>query len=67
MTPINFLLTILKIPTPRITLIKIPMFTSSILITTIIIIFPFPVLTVPLPLITFHPLFDPHFFTIPSG
>ena len=42
MTGINFLVTILKMRTPGMTLMKMPMFTWSILITSIIIIFAFP-------------------------
>ena len=53
--------------TPGMTLMRMPMFTWSILITTIIIIFAFPVLTVALALMTFDRLFDAHFFTMASG
>ncbi|MGE6598600.1 cytochrome aa3 quinol oxidase subunit I [Bacillus proteolyticus] len=67
MTGINFLVTILKMRTPGMKLMKMPMFTWSILITTIIIIFAFPVLTVALALMTFDRLFDAHFFTMASG
>ena len=67
MTGINFLVTILKMRTPGMTLMRMPMFTWSILITTIIIIFAFPVLTVALALMTFDRLFDAHFFTMASG
>ena len=67
MTGINFLVTILKMRTPGMTLMRMPMFTWSILITTIIIIFAFPVLTVALALMTFDRLFDAHFFTMAAA
>ena len=49
MTGINFIVTILKMRAPGMTLMKMPMFTWSILITNLIIVFAFPVLTVALP------------------
>ncbi|WP_249685947.1 cbb3-type cytochrome c oxidase subunit I, partial [Bacillus velezensis] len=67
MTAATFLVTILKVRTPGMTLMRMPMFTWSILITTIIIIFAFPVLTVALALMTFDRLFDANFFTMASG
>lgn len=67
MTGINFLVTILKMRAPGMTLKRMPMFTWSILITSIIIIFAFPVLTVALALLTMDRLFGTHFFTISAG
>ncbi|MBO9131175.1 cytochrome aa3 quinol oxidase subunit I [Bacillus sp. 165] len=64
MTGINFLVTILKMRAPGMSLMKIPMFTWSILITCIIIIFAFPVLTVALALMSFDRLFGTAFFTM---
>ncbi|MCY8231266.1 cytochrome aa3 quinol oxidase subunit I [Priestia endophytica] len=66
-TGINFLVTILKMRAPGMTLMKMPMFTWSTLITTIIIIFAFPVLTVALALMTFDRLFDANFFNLGDG
>lgn len=47
-TGINFMTTILKMRAPGMTLMKMPMFTWSALITNVIIVFAFPVLTVAL-------------------
>jgi len=66
-TGINFLVTILKMRAPGMTLMKMPMFTWSILVTSVIIIFAFPVLTVVLGLLLIDRLFDAHFFTIAAG
>jgi cytochrome aa3-600 menaquinol oxidase subunit 1 len=67
LTGINFLVTILKMRAPGMTLMRMPMFTWSILITCVIIIFAFPILTVALALMTFDRLFDSHFFTLTNG
>ncbi len=67
MTGINFLVTILKMRAPGMTLMRMPMFTWTILITCVIIIFAFPVFTVALALMTFDRLFDTQFFTMANG
>ncbi|MGM7703201.1 cytochrome aa3 quinol oxidase subunit I [Pseudalkalibacillus sp. Hm43] len=67
LTGINFLVTILKMRAPGMSLMRMPMFTWSSLITMILIIFAFPVLTVALALMTFDRLFDSHFFTLADG
>lgn len=67
LTGINFLVTILKMRAPGMTLMRMPMFTWSILITCVIIIFAFPILTVALALMTFDRLFGSHFFTLTNG
>ncbi len=67
MTGINFIVTILKMRAPGMTLWKMPMFTWSILITNIIIVFAFPVLTVALALMTLDRLFGTQFFTMTDG
>lgn len=64
LTGINFLVTILKMRAPGMTLFKMPMFTWSSLITMIIIVFAFPILTVALALMSFDRLFGAHFFTL---
>ncbi|GGE14122.1 cytochrome ubiquinol oxidase subunit I [Marinithermofilum abyssi] len=64
MTGVNFLVTIVKMRAPGMTLMRMPMFAWSTLITSVIIIFAFPVLTVALALMTFDRLFGTHFFTI---
>lgn len=66
-TGINFLVTILRMRAPGMTLMKMPIFTWSTLITSIIIVFAFPVLTVALALMTFDRLFGSHFFTLANG
>ena len=67
MTGINFLVTILKMRAPGMTLMKMPMFTWSVLITCVIIIFAFPVLTIALALMMFDRLFGSQFFTMANG
>ncbi|WP_439096764.1 cytochrome aa3 quinol oxidase subunit I [Bacillus massiliigorillae] len=66
-TGINFITTIMKMRAPGMTLMKMPMFTWSILITCIIIIFAFPVLTVALAMMLFDRLFGSQFFTMSDG
>lgn len=67
MTGINFITTILKMRAPGMTLMKMPMFTWTILITNVIIVFAFPVLTVALAMGTMDRLFGTNFFTIDNG
>lgn len=64
---INFLVTILKMRAPGMTLMRMPMFTWSTLITSILIIFAFPALTVALALLLIDRLFGAHFFTMGHG
>ncbi|MDY7222619.1 cytochrome aa3 quinol oxidase subunit I [Halalkalibacterium halodurans] len=63
-TGINFLVTILKMRTKGMTLMKMPMFTWTVLITSLIIVLAFPVLTVALAMMTFDRLFGTAFFTL---
>ncbi|MCL9970898.1 cytochrome aa3 quinol oxidase subunit I [Anoxybacillus kestanbolensis] len=67
MTGINFIVTILKMRAPGMTLMKMPMFTWTTLITSIIIVAAFPIFTVALALMTFDRLYGTHFFTLSSG
>lgn len=67
MTGINFIVTILKMRTKGMSLMKIPMFTWTTLITSVIIVAAFPIFTVALGLMTFDRLFETHFFTISGG
>ncbi|MRX71173.1 cytochrome aa3 quinol oxidase subunit I [Bacillus lacus] len=67
LTGINFLVTILKMRAPGMTMLRMPMFTWTTLITCLIIIFAFPVLTVALALMTFDRLFGANFFTLADG
>ncbi|MGF9714943.1 cytochrome aa3 quinol oxidase subunit I [Paenibacillus sp. JMULE4] len=66
-TGINFITTILKMRAPGMTLMKMPMFTWSALITNLIIVFAFPVLTVALIMGTMDRLFATNFFTSTNG
>lgn len=67
LTGVNFIVTILKMRAPGMTLMKMPMFTWSILITSVIIVFAFPVLTVALALMMFDRMFGAQFFTMANG
>ncbi|MBS4188928.1 cytochrome aa3 quinol oxidase subunit I [Bacillus sp. FJAT-49705] len=67
MTGINFITTILKMRAPGMTLMKMPMFTWSALVTNAIIVFAFPVLTVALLMGTMDRLFATNFFTTANG
>lgn len=63
-TGINFIVTILKMRAPKMTLMRMPMFTWSTLITSLLIVTAFPVLAVALGQMTFDRLFGAHFFTL---
>lgn len=67
LTGINFVVTIIKMRAPGMTLLRMPMFTWTTLITAFIIVFAFPILTVTLALMTFDRLFGSHFFTLAAG
>ncbi|GAB6991623.1 cytochrome aa3 quinol oxidase subunit I [Paenibacillus pini] len=67
MTGINFIVTILKMRAPGMKLMRMPMFTWSVLITNVIIVFAFPVLTVALALMMFDRIFGSQFFTMSNG
>ena len=66
-TGINFIVTIIKMRTKGMTLMKMPMFTWTVLITNVIIVFAFPILTVALALMTMDRIFGTHFFTVSAG
>lgn len=67
MTGINFLVTIIKMRAPGMKLMRMPMFSWSTLITSIIIIFAFPFLTIALAMLTFDRSFGSLFFTMDGG
>ena len=67
MTGINFITTILKMRAPGMTLMRMPMFTWSAFVTSVIIIFAFPVLTIALLMGTMDRLFDTKFFAMTDG
>lgn len=66
-TGINFLVTILKMRAPGMKLMKMPMFTWSVLATNIIILFAFPGLTVALVELLIDRIAGAHFFTMTAG
>ncbi|AEI45690.1 cbb3-type cytochrome c oxidase subunit I [Paenibacillus mucilaginosus] len=66
-TGINFIVTILKMRAPGMTLMKMPMFTWSVFSSCIIIIFAFPILTVTLALLFLDRFLGAHFFTLDGG
>ena len=64
---VNFLVTILKMRAPGMTLKKMPVFVWSVLITMIMVIFAFPVLTATLSMLTLDRMMDMNFFTSDGG
>jgi cytochrome aa3-600 menaquinol oxidase subunit 1 len=66
-TGVNFLVTILRMRAKGMTLMKMPLFAWSALITSSLIIFAFPALTVALALTMLDRLFGSSFFTIAHG
>lgn len=64
---INFLVTILKMRCPGMTLMKMPIFTWSALCSMVLVIFAFPLLTVTLVLLTLDRYLGMHFFTAGGG
>jgi cytochrome o ubiquinol oxidase subunit 1 len=64
---INFLVTILKLRAPGMTLMKIPMFCWSVLGSMSLVIFAFPILTVTLTLLYLDRALGMHFFTAGDG
>jgi len=67
MSGINFIVTILKMRAPGMTLMKMPMFTWTTFIASVIIVAAFPIFTVALGLMTFDRIFGSHFFTLSGG
>lgn len=63
-TGINFIVTIVKMRAPGMKFMRMPMFTWSTLITSVLIVTAFPILTVALGQMTFDRLFGSHFFTL---
>ncbi|MBB3228536.1 cytochrome o ubiquinol oxidase subunit 1 [Luteibacter sp. Sphag1AF] len=67
LTGINLVVTILRMRAPGMTLMKMPVFTWTALITNILIVAVFPVLTATLALLTADRYLDMHFFTNELG
>lgn len=66
-TGINFIVTILKMRAPGMKLMKMPMFSWSVLSSCVTIIFAFPILTVTLALLFLDRYLGAHFFTLDGG
>lgn len=64
---VNFLVTILKMRCPGMTLMKMPIFVWTALATMILVVFAFPILTVTTGLLSFDRLMGMHFFTPDCG
>jgi cytochrome o ubiquinol oxidase subunit 1 len=64
---INFLVTILKMRCPGMTLMKMPIFVWSVLCTVVLVIFAFPILTATLYMLTLDRYLGMHFFTAGGG
>lgn len=64
---INFFTTILKMRAPGMSLMKMPIFTWSVLCSTSLIMFAFPILTVSLGLLSLDRVLDMNFFTSTNG
>jgi cytochrome o ubiquinol oxidase subunit 1 len=67
LTGINFVVTILRMRTPGMTLMQMPVFTWTALVTNILIVAAFPVLTATLALLTADRYLGTHFFTNELG
>jgi cytochrome o ubiquinol oxidase subunit 1 len=67
MTSINFLVTILKMRAPGMTLMRMPLFVWTTFVTNVLMIFAFPVLTVALALLALDRYLGMHFFTNTLG
>jgi cytochrome o ubiquinol oxidase subunit I len=64
---INFFVTIVKMRCPGMTLMKMPIFTWSVLCTMILVMLAFPILTATLAMLFFDRFFGMHFFTMGHG
>jgi cytochrome aa3-600 menaquinol oxidase subunit 1 len=67
MTGINFIVTILKMRAPGMKLMKMPLFSWSVLASSLTIILAFPVLTVTLALLFLDRFLGAHFFSLDAG
>ena len=67
LTGVNFFVTIIKMRAPGMTLMKMPIFTWTILCTSVIICAAFPILTVALAMLTLDRYLDFHLFTNTAG
>lgn len=67
MGAINFIATIINMRAPGMTYLRMPLFTWATLITSVLILFAFPPLTINLFLLMFDRLFDANFFNVGAG
>jgi cytochrome c oxidase subunit 1 len=67
MSGINFMVTILNMRAPGMTLMRMPMFTWATFIASALIVFAFPALTAGLFLLMFERIFDAQFFNVAGG
>ena len=67
LTGINFLVTILKMRAPGMTLMRMPVFVWTVLVSSVLIVLAFPVLTVALALLALDRYADMHFYTSGMG
>ncbi|MCM2973619.1 MULTISPECIES: cytochrome o ubiquinol oxidase subunit I [Larsenimonas] len=67
LTGVNFFVTILKMRAPGMSLMKMPIFTWTILVTAVLIMAAFPILTATLGLLTLDRYLEMHFFTNDLG
>jgi cytochrome c oxidase subunit 1 len=64
---INFLVTIINMRAPGMTFMRMPLFTWTVFVTSALILFAFPALTVGLFLLIFDRMFGSQFFTVAAG
>jgi cytochrome o ubiquinol oxidase subunit 1 len=64
---VNFIVTIIKMRAPGMTLMKMPVFSWSVLISMVMVVFAFPILTATLAMLTLDRLMGMHFFTSDGG
>ncbi len=67
LSAVNFFVTILKCRAPGMTLMKMPIFAWSVLVTTILMMLAFPILTATLAMLSLDRVMDMHFFTSSAG
>ena len=67
MSGINFIVTIIKLRAPGMTLMKMPVFAWSVLVAMLLVIFAFPILTATLGMLSLDRLMGMHFFTSQAG
>lgn len=64
---VNFFVTIIKMRCPGMTLMKMPLFTWSVLNSMVLVLFAFPILTATLAMLSLDRLLGMHFFTSDGG